>query len=117
MKQKKKFLYEPISIKYIEPPKLKGYKPDIFFVSKSGKLIIVETKGEWNAADRTKHLFIKQQYPDLDIRFVFERSSNRISKRSNTTYADICNGLGRGPFKGVQWQFADGTIPREWLNE
>lgn len=69
--------------------------------------LIVETKGRFTAADRKKHLLIKEQHPDLDIRFLFQRSASRLSKKSKTTYADWCRKHG--------FQFADKVVPEEWL--
>lgn len=71
--------------------------------------IIVETKGRFTAADRKKHLLIKEQRPDLDIRFVFQRSTTRISKTSKTTYADWCN--------KHEFKYADKDVPDAWLKE
>ena len=113
------FLYEPKEgrIKYTVPAKEHSYTPDFYVTTKSGKTIIIETKGLWSAEDREKHRLIKEQHPDLDIRFVFTRSKAKINKNSKTTYADICEGRGRGPFKGVRWKYADKRIPDEWLSE
>lgn len=113
------FQYEPREgkIKYTVPATSHTYTPDFYITTKSGKTIIVETKGLWSSDDREKHRLIKEQYPDLDIRFVFTRSKAKINKNSKTTYADICEGRGRGPFKGVTWTYADKRIPDEWLEE
>jgi len=114
------FLYEPKEAKigYILPASKHVYTPDLPFRSKgTGKLIIVEAKGIWDYADRYKHLWIKKLYPELDIRFVFTRSATKTSKGARQTYADICQGRGRGAFKGVTWKYADKRIPMEWINE
>jgi predicted nuclease of restriction endonuclease-like RecB superfamily len=113
------YSYEPADkkIPYTVPSSEHLYTPDFYITTKSGKEIIIETKGIWDYADRVKHLLIRQQHPHLDIRFVFSRSKSRIRKTSKTTYADICNGLGRPPFKGVIWKYHDQTIPHEWLIE
>jgi len=116
-KKKVPFTYEILKIEYIEPASNHIYTPDFVITTKSGKTILIETKGIWIYEDRYKHLLIRQQRPDLDIRFVFTRSKCRIAKTSKTTYADICNGLGRREFKGVTWQYADKTIPSNWLLE
>jgi len=79
--------YETTKIKYVVPESLHTYTPD--FVLPNG--IIVETKGRFVVADRKKHLLVQQQYPDLDIRFVFSNSKTKISKGSKTSYADWCN--------------------------
>ena len=104
-------------IEYIVPAKRSLYLPDFYIKTKSGKTIIIETKGIWVYEDRYKHLLIRQSSPELDIRFVFSNSRAKIRKNSKTTYADVCNGEGRGYFKGVTWKYADKLIPEEWLNE
>lgn len=116
---KAQYEFEPKDgkIVYEVPSSIHTYTPDFIITTKSGNTIIVETKGIWDYADRYKHLLIRQQHPDLDIRFVFTRSKQRIRKGSPTTYAGICEGLGRSPFKGVTWKYADKRIPEEWLLE
>lgn len=99
------FTYEETKIPYVTPAKPHKYTPD--FVLPNG--IIIESKGRFLTADRQKHLLVKQQHPDLDIRFVFTRSSTKLSKTSPTTYADWCRKHG--------FQFADGLIPVEWTLE
>jgi hypothetical protein len=112
------FTYEEEKIKYVQPVVYRTYTPDFRIITRgTGKVIFVETKGIWDAQDRYKHLLIRQQHPELDIRFVFTNAAAKISKRSKTTYADICQGNGRAPFKGVVWQYATKKIPREWLDE
>lgn len=97
--------YEPFKIAYIQPVKARTYTPD--FALPNG--IIIESKGRFLTADRQKHKLIKGQYPDLDIRFVFQRPKERISKTSVTTYAKWAE------THGFQW--AKLTIPLEWINE
>ncbi len=113
------YSYEPKDgkIEYTVPESYHKYTPDFVITNPSGKQFIVETKGIWDHADRYKHLLIRRQHPDLDIRFVFTRSKSRIRKGSKTTYADICNGNGRHPYRGITWKFADKTIPKKWLKE
>lgn len=95
--------YETIKVPYQR--KVSTYKPD--FLLPNG--IIIEGKGRFKPEDRSKHLLIKEQHPELDIRFVFSNSSNKLNKNSKTTYASWC---GRHNFK-----FADGLVPKEWLEE
>lgn len=97
------FEYETTKIKYVVPESTHTYTPDFTFPSG----LIVETKGRFVAADRKKHLLIKKQQPDLDIRFVFQNSNNKISKGSKTTYADWATKHG--------FKYADKEIPDEWL--
>lgn len=91
-------------VSYTQPAKARTYTPD--FVLPNG--IIIETKGRFVTADRQKHLLIRAQRPELDIRFVFSRSKGRISKLSQTTYADWCRKYG--------FPYADLRIPEEWFN-
>lgn len=95
------FLYEPCGIPYSNP---NTYHPD-FVLEKQG--FIIEAKGEFKTEDRRKMLLVKAQYPHLDIRFIFSRSSSRTGKQSKTTYGDWCKRHG--------FPYADGTVPLEWL--
>lgn len=101
-----KFDYEGHRIHYVVPERKARYTPDFPFPHNG---IIVETKGRFLTADRQKHLFIKAQCPDLDIRFVFSNSKTRISKQSLTTYAAWCETHG--------FLYADKSIPQDWLKE
>ena len=96
--------YEKHKIKYTIPATDHTYTPD--FRLPNG--IFVETKGRFVTEDRKKHVLIKKQHPELDIRFVFQNSKNKIRKGSPTTYADWCIKYG--------FKYADKTIPREWLD-
>jgi len=98
-------LYESLTIRYERPATPSRYTPD--FVLRNG--IVVESKGRFVTADRKKHLLVKAQHPDIDIRFVFSNSRTRISKQSQTTYADWCQHKG--------FQYADKYIPEAWLDE
>ena len=97
--------YEQHKVLYTIPISYHEYTPD--FRLPNG--IFVETKGRFVIEDRKKHVLIKQQHPELDIRFVFQNSKNKIRKGSPTTYADWCKKHG--------FLYADKTIPQEWLNE
>lgn len=99
------FSYEDVVISYIKPQKPARYTPD--FNLENG--IIIEGKGRFLTEDRQKHLLIKAQHPELDIRFVFSNSNQRISKKSKTTYAMWCEKHG--------FQYADEMIPIEWIEE
>lgn len=111
--------YEPPDkkIRYTIPASGGLYLPDFILTQPDGSRIYIEAKGIWDFKDRYKHLLIRQQYPDIDLRFVFQRAGQRIRKGSKTTYGDICDGNGRGLFKGVTWKYStNGTIPTEWFN-
>ena len=103
-KRKVDFQYEKISFDYV--PKIRNYTPD-FYLPESK--IYIETKGRLTTNDRVKHLLIKDQYPDLDIRFVFVNANNKISRTSKTTYANWCD--------RHKFLWAESLVPMEWLNE
>ena len=97
-----KFEYEKLKIKY-EVHEDRTYTPD--FTLPNG--VIIESKGRFTSEDRKKHLLVKKQHPDLDIRFVFSNSKGKIRKGSKTTYADWCDKHG--------FMYADKRIPDEWV--
>jgi hypothetical protein len=84
--------------------KEKTYTPD--FILPNG--VIVECKGRLTVHDRTKHKRIKEQHPNLDIRFVFQYN-NPITKGSKTRYTDWAEK------NGFMWAML--TIPPEWAKE
>lgn len=100
--------YEKHKIEYAQPEKLRKYTPDFWLKGPKGT-IIIESKGRFVVADRQKHLWIKDQHQELDIRFVFTNSRQKISKGSKTSYADWCDKNG--------FKYADKLIPLEWAQE
>jgi hypothetical protein len=92
-------------VKYTVPSSNHTYLPD--FKLPNG--IIVETKGRLMLADKKKHILIKSQHPELDIRFVFGNSNAKMSKTSKTTYAMWAEK------NGFKW--ADKLIPQSWIDE
>lgn len=97
--------YEEKVIPYVTPETPHKYHAD--FELPNG--IIIETKGRFLPDDRKKHKLIKEQHPELDIRFVFTRSKTTLSKTSRTSYADWCTKNG--------FAYADKLVPDEWLRE
>jgi hypothetical protein len=97
--------FETFKIPFIQPVKPRHYTPD--FPLPNG--IIVETKGRFVTEDRVKHKLIKEQHPNLDIRFLFSNSRTKLSKGSPTTYGMWCSKHG--------FLYADKTIPQAWLDE
>jgi len=99
------FYYETTVVGYSRPPTKHKYTPDILLSNG----ILIEIKGFLDLADRKKHLLIKDQRPDLDIRFLFQNSKNKINKGSKTSYADwaVKNGF----------KYSDKIVPDEWINE
>ena len=97
--------YEQKKIRW-ELNRKKLYTPDIEIL-KNG--IIIEAKGLFTSADRVKHLEVKKQHPELDIRFVFSNSRAKLSKKSATTYGAWATKHG--------FLYADKLIPESWINE
>ena len=110
IKNKCLFSYEGKKITYTSPEIKKTYTPD-FPINDS---FIIETKGNFNSADRKKMKLIKKQNPNLDIRFIFSNSKNKIGKKSKTTYGKWCEMFG---FKYHCVQSTKKEIPDEWLKE
>ena len=98
------FEYEKLKIRW-NLVEYKTYTPD--FKLPNG--IIIESKGRFVAADRKKHIIIKEQHPFLDIRFVFSNSRAKLYKGAKSTYGDWCNKYG--------FIYADKRIPDEWLTQ
>lgn len=108
------FAYEADFIPYTVPAREHKYLPD--FRVPGG--IIIESKGHFgylgrsdsSAEERKKYALIKEQHPDLDIRFVFSRASAPIYKGSKTTHGKWAT--------DHNFKWADnGRIPPEWIKE
>lgn len=108
------FSYEVEKVEYVKPERKSKYTPDFVISTRPdgtprSKPLIVETKGRFLTEDRQKHLLVKRQHPNLDIRFVFNNPNARLTKTSRTTYAMWCEKHG--------FLYAKGSIPRAWLEE
>ena len=97
--------YESFSIPYVVPASNHKYTPDALLPNG----IIVEFKGLFEAEDRRKHLLIREQFPELDIRIVFSSSRTKLYKGSPTSYGEWAEKHGI--------KFADKLIPADWLKE
>ena len=60
--------YEDMVISYLKPARKTRYTPD-FTIKVNGE--IWESKGRFQTADRKKHLLIKEQHPNIKIKFIF----------------------------------------------
>ena len=98
------YRYEKVKIEW-EDLSYRTYTPD--FVLQNG--IIIETKGRFTSADRRKHIEIKKQHPNLDIRFVFTNSRSKLYKGAKSSYADWCI--------KYNFRYYDRIIPEDWLKE
>jgi hypothetical protein len=100
------FEYEKLKISYVVPERNATYTPDFVLLANG---IIVESKGIFDAEDRKKHILIKQQHPELDIRLVFSRANAPIYKGSPTTHGKWADHHG--------FKYAEKLIPAAWLKE
>lgn len=92
-------------LSYIKPATEHKYTPD--FILPNG--IVIETKGQFDSDDRKKHLLLKQQYPEMDLRFVFANPNTKLRKGSPTSYAMWCEKNG--------FLYSKKTIPDSWYEE
>jgi hypothetical protein len=95
-----RYEFEKIVFTYERPPS--RYTPD--FVLENG--VIIETKGRFTGADRSKHLLVRKSNPNVDIRFVFQNPNAKLYKGSKTTYAAWAEK------HGFLW--AKKRVPAEW---
>ena len=101
---KQRYKYEALKIEW-EDLTYRTYTPD--FILSNG--IIIEKKGRFLTADRKKHIAIKKQHPDLDIRFVFTNSRSKLQKGAKSSYGQWCIKYG--------FRYYDRIIPEDWLKE
>jgi predicted nuclease of restriction endonuclease-like RecB superfamily len=105
----KNYGYETQKLSYIKPATNHTYTPDFVLQKKSGETMYIETKGRWVKDDREKMELIFDQYPNIDIRFVFQNPNAKLYKGSKTTYAQFCEKRG--------WLWSKKEIPQEWLDD
>lgn len=117
-----KWWYEPLRIPY-KYTTTRYYIPD--FVIYKGKLkrprkpltldklkdtILIEAKGWFKSRDRTKMMFLKEQYPHLDIRFLFQQDNKLTKAKNSMRYSEWAEK------NGFQWSVGE-EVPKEWINE
>ena len=96
--------YEVLKIEW-EDLRYRTYTPD--FILDNG--IIIETKGIFDSEDRRKHMEVRKQHPELDIRFVFSNSMAKLYKGSKSRYYNWCD--------KNEFLWAHRVIPEAWLKE
>ena len=96
--------FEDKVIAYSKPARKSRYTPD-FTIKVNGA--IWETKGRFQTADRQKHLLIKEQHPDIDIRMCFQNPHQKLSRTAKMTYAMWCDKHNIPWCKGP-------SLPRRW---
>ncbi|MAZ33848.1 MAG: putative endonuclease I [Prokaryotic dsDNA virus sp.] len=105
-KSKRKIEYEPQD-SHLSYTLSRKYIPD--FRLPNG--ILVEAKGRFTSQDRTKMLRVQLENPGLDIRLLFQRANNRLTKSPNSLmywqWAER---------HGFEWAEGE-TIPAQWWKE
>lgn len=101
----RRVVYESDKIKYTIPSSEHSYRPDF----KLKKKVFIEGKGRLLPSERKKHLLIKEQHPDIDIRFFFENADKPIYKGSKTSYGDWCTK------HGFEYTDVRKGLPEDWL--
>tara|TARA_R100000152_G_C6767071_1_gene192207 strand:+ start:1071 stop:1427 length:357 start_codon:yes stop_codon:yes gene_type:complete len=96
------FSYEDTFLYY---DKRHRYHPDFHLTDKD---IFIEVKGWFLPVDRAKHLLIKAQHPEVDIRFAFQNPNAKLRKGSKTSYADWCDK------HGFDW--CGLKVPKAWIS-
>jgi len=100
----KKVRYELLKIEW-EDLRYRTYTPD--FQLDNG--IFIETKGIFDSEDRRKHVEVRRQHPELDIRFVFSNARGKLYKGAKSRYCDWCD--------KNNFLYSHRLIPKEWLTE
>lgn len=106
------FEYETEKIDYIISAK---YIPDFILLTRGGRKIYIETKGNGRSFDgpaRRKLVAVKKQNPEMDIRLVFYSNGKCGPKRKDGSF------MRQGDWaekNGFPWSIKE--IPGEWLAE
>lgn len=96
--------YEDTTFKYVVSETRK-YTPDWTVYKQNGDVVYLEYKGVLDTQTRKKMKLMKKQYPDIDIRIIFERASNKIYRGSKTTYGEWATK------HGFPWE--DNVMPKD----
>ncbi len=70
---------------------------------------ILEVKGMFDSEDRRLIRIMKEQHPDVDIRMVFQRPHQRLSRTAKMTYAQWCDK------HNIPWCCGP-SLPRRWTH-
>src|SRR5687768_13150730 len=104
--------YEPEKLPYSTNHE---YIPDFRIVTKSGKTIYIETKGNGRSFDgsvRQKMIAARDQNPDKDIRILFYSEGKCGPTKKNGTFMRQSKRANKNDFT-----YAIRHLPKEWLEE
>lgn len=97
--------YEEIKLPYTVPASKHKYVTDFCI----GENSYIEVKGRLTAADRKKYILVRDQHPEITLRFFFDKSDNKLYKGSPTTYAAWAEK------ESFEWTDTKRGLPKEWL--
>jgi hypothetical protein len=86
------------------------YRPDWRIPTRSGREILVESKGRLTARDRSKLIAVRDANPDKDLRLLLQTPNARLHRGSRTTYGQWATNA------GFIWAEGD-SIPEAWFRE
>lgn len=92
-----------------------NYTVDFCIFTDKGKFFI-ETKGRFTAPDRMKHRLIKDQYPNADIRLLFQHDGKATPKMSYTQWC-YKFGIKCGVIKPKTKTNPPKYLPDAWIEE
>ena len=78
-------------------------------VGSEERVVYLESKGYFSYKDRVKMQNVCEQYPDLDIRMVFQKN-NKLSRKAKMTYGEWCDK------RDIPWILYE-DITLEWLEK
>lgn len=109
------FDFEGEKIAWTPLPIPKTYSPDfpLNHVTKQGKRLYLETKGRFMPDDMAKHVAVKLQHPDKDIRIVFQKVKAWYRAAKRMSYGGWCekNGIKCCGFPDIK------EIIPQWIKE
>ena len=98
-------VYERDKLDYVVPATKHKYTPDF----KLKKNVFIEGKGRLLPSERKKHILVKEQNPDIEIKFFFDNADKPIYKGSPTTYGMWCEKY------GFEYTDLRKGLPESWL--
>lgn len=84
------------------------YEPDFIITFPDGKKFYIESKGYFQASDRSKMAEIKKLYPDLDIRMLFQKCQKLKGLKNGKTNVEWATEKGFITHAGAM-------LPKEWF--
>jgi len=100
--------YEPEGFIWLPDPKV--YSPDFRILKEDGSYMYIETKGFFDYEARNKMATVRKQYPDMDLRMVFQKPDKKLSKAKSSipysTWAERNN-----------YEWSSFCLPTSWREE